>query len=52
MCVEIISNLWIGNLKQIKNKDFYKDKNIKLVINCTTDLPFLKLMSDSNLDLI
>lgn len=47
MCIEIISNLWIGNLKEIKNKDFYKDKNIKFVINCTTDLPFLKLMSDS-----
>ena len=46
MCVEIISNLWIGNFKEIRNKDFYKDKNINFVINCTTDLPFLKTMSD------
>lgn len=46
MPTEIISNLWIGNLKDIRSKDFYKDKNIKFVMNCTVDSPFLKVMSN------
>ena len=46
MPTEIISNLWIGSLKEVRSKDFYKDKNIQLVINCTVDLPFLKVMSN------
>ena len=46
MPTEIISNLWIGNLKEIRSIDFYKDKNIQFVINCTVDSPFLKVMSN------
>ena len=44
MPTEIISNLWIGTLKEVRSKDFYKDKNIQLIINCTIDSPFLKVM--------
>ena len=47
MPTEIISNLWIGNLKDVKSKDFYKEKNINFIINCTTDAPFLKIMKGS-----
>ena len=43
---EIITNLWIGNLKEIRNKEFYKEKNISFVVNCTVNLPFLKVMSE------
>tara|TARA_B100001248_G_C27270781_1_gene402982 strand:+ start:67 stop:504 length:438 start_codon:yes stop_codon:yes gene_type:complete len=46
MPTEIISNLWISDLKNIKSLNFYKDKNIKFVINCTIDAPFLKIMKD------
>lgn len=46
MLTEIITNLWIGNLKAITSKDFYNQKNIQYVINCSIDAPFLKVMND------
>jgi hypothetical protein len=46
MPTEIISNLWIGNLKEVRSKDFYKEKNIQFVVNCSVEAPFLKFMKD------
>ena len=46
MPTEIISNLWIGNLKEVRSKDFYKEKNIQFVVNCSVEAPFLKIMKD------
>ena len=40
---EIIENLWLGdNLSSLDN-NFLQSKNIKLVFNCTKDLPFTNL---------
>ena len=37
---EIIPNLWLGNIKIAKNKQFFDDNNISIVINCSRDIPF------------
>lgn len=36
---EIIPNLYIGNIDGAQNKDFLINKKIKVIINCTKDLP-------------
>ena len=43
MLTEIISGLWIGNLNDVFNEDFYKDNLITIAINCTIDQGFLDL---------
>ena len=43
---EIIDNLWLGNYKSALDKDFLKSKNIKLIINLSTDLKFTNLNID------
>ena len=43
MPTEILSGLWIGNVNDIYNKEFYFDNNINIVINCTKDQAFLDL---------
>ena len=43
MPTEILSGLWIGNVNDIYNKEFYLDNNINIVINCTKDQAFLDL---------
>ena len=43
MVTEIISGLWIGNLNDAFNEDFYNDNLITTVINCTIDQGFLDL---------
>ena len=43
MPTEILSGLWIGNVNDIYNKEFYVDNNINIVINCTKDQAFLDL---------
>lgn len=43
---EIITNLWIGCFNEIKDKEFYSKKNIQYVINCSIDLPYLKIMNN------
>jgi hypothetical protein len=43
MPTEIISGLWIGDVNDIYNREFYIDNNIKIVINCTKDQAFLDL---------
>ena len=37
MLTEIISGIWIGDITDIYNEQFYKDNLINIVINCTTD---------------
>lgn len=37
---EIIPNLWLGNIIISKNKAFYDEHDIKIVINCSKDIPF------------
>lgn len=43
MLTEIISGLWIGNINDAFNEDFYKDNDIKIAINCTFDQGFLDI---------
>jgi len=43
MPTEILSGLWIGDVNDIYNKEFYLDNNINIVINCTKDQAFLDL---------
>ena len=43
MVTEIISGLWIGNLNDAFNEEFYNDNLITTVINCTIDQSFLDL---------
>lgn len=37
---EILPNLWISGIVDIRNGMFYTNNNIKCVINCSKDLPF------------
>ena len=39
---EIVPDIFLGDTKVAQNAKFYKEKGIKGVINCTTDLPFHK----------
>lgn len=43
MLTEIISGLWMGNINDAFNEDFYKDNDIKIAINCTFDQGFLDI---------
>lgn len=36
---KIISKLYLGNYQAAKDADFFKDKKIKAVLNCTKDIP-------------
>ena len=40
---EIIPGLWLGEKEISENIQFYKDNNIDIVINCSTDLPFINI---------
>jgi dual specificity MAP kinase phosphatase len=42
--VEILPNLWLSGYKYALNPSFLKDKNIKLIINCTNTVKFIKDM--------
>ena len=37
---EILPNLWISGIVGVRSNTFYKNNNIKCVINCSKDLPF------------
>lgn len=37
---EILPNLWISGIVGVRSNIFYKNNNIKCVINCSKDLPF------------
>jgi protein-tyrosine phosphatase len=36
---QIVPNLWLGNYEAASDHNFFKNKNIKLVINITKDIP-------------
>lgn len=36
---KITERIYLGNYQTAKDKDFFKEKNIKAVLNCTKDLP-------------
>jgi protein-tyrosine phosphatase len=36
---KITDKIYLGNYQTAKNKDFFNEKNIKAVLNCTKDLP-------------
>ena len=40
---EIIPGLWLGDKNISMNRQFFKDNNIEIVINCSKDLPFINL---------
>ena len=46
MLTDIISGIWIGDITDIYNEQFYKDNLINIVINCTTDQSFLDLQDN------
>lgn len=37
---QITTNIWLGNFIESSNKDFIVNNNIKVIINCSKDLPF------------
>ena len=37
---EIIPRIWLGNVRSSTNEEFIRKNNIKVVFNCTKDLPF------------
>ena len=37
---EILPNIWLGDHVAAKNKHFLQKMNIRLVVNCTKDIPF------------
>ena len=43
MPTEILSGLWIGNVNDSYNEEFYRDNLISIVINCTKDQTFLDI---------
>ena len=43
MLTEILSGLWIGNINDSYNQEFYKDNLITIAINCTDNQSFLDL---------
>jgi hypothetical protein len=43
MITEIISGLWIGNIDDSYDMEFYKDNKITIMINCTNDIPCLDI---------
>jgi len=36
----ITNNIWLGNYVDSSNENFIKNQNIKVIINCSKDLPF------------
>jgi|TARA_Y100000389_G_scaffold192186_1_gene219369 hypothetical protein len=43
MITELLSGLWICNVNDSYNEDFYKDNLISIIINCTKDQTFLDI---------
>ena len=37
---EIISNLWLGDIRSARSQLFFDENNIKVVLNCSKDIPF------------
>lgn len=45
----IIPNLWVGSYRAALDKNFIIDNNIKIIINCTENIPFIDVSLDDNL---
>ena len=43
MLTELISGLWIGNINDAFNEEFYNDNLISIVINCSFEQGFLDI---------
>ena len=43
MLTELLSGIWISDIKGSYDETFYKDNLIDIVINCTVDQAFLDL---------
>lgn len=43
MLTELISGLWIGNINDAFNEDFYNDNLISIAINCSFEQGFLDI---------
>lgn len=37
---EILPNLWLGNIKASRNRDFIRSANINCIVNCTKNYDF------------
>ncbi len=37
---QITTNLWLGNFIESSNEQFIRNNNIKVIVNCSKDLPF------------
>jgi hypothetical protein len=45
--IEIITNIWLCDFNTLKKyKSFIDEKNIKLILNCSLDVPYLKYMTE------
>lgn len=54
---EIIPNLWLGDINIARNKNFFDENNIDIVINCSKDIEFfcnytknIRISVDDNLE--
>lgn len=48
---KIIDRIYLGNIQAAKDKDFFKDKKIKAVLNCTKDIPnYFKCQKDPEIE--
>lgn len=43
---EILPGLWLGNTNACMNTVFLRDKQIRCIINCSTDIPFNKYFTN------
>jgi protein-tyrosine phosphatase len=44
---KIIENIYIGNIISAQNKDFIKNNNISIIINCSNDIPNYFILDNS-----
>jgi len=49
MSIEVISRLWLSDYKITKNNNFLINKNIKLLINVSNNIPFYKNLKEIDL---
>ena len=49
MTIEVISGLWLSDYKITRNNNFLVNKNIKLLINVSNDIPFYKNLKEIDL---
>lgn len=52
MPVEIVFGLWVGNKKDAFDLNFLKSRNINIIINVTTEVPFIEEDEKINIEKI